>query len=335
VSNALDAAEAPYCAPPDLSEADLLVVIHDPHYIGEKFEQPLDLRAQYGLPIRCVFTRDHGRLPEADAVIFHLPTLGEMPRRRAGQRFVLFSMESSARFPALADPETLARFDWTMTYELGSDVPTPYLNEGEYGHFEQAPLPLEEREDAPALFIASHRAVERDAYVRELMEHLRVDSPGACLNNLDIEGFARGGADAARALMRRYRFLLAFENSRCPDYVTEKLFRPLWAGTVPVYRGAPNVREFLPAPNAAILADEFESPRALAEHLTTLAADDAAYARHLAWKREPFAPRFERILALGSVESRVRLAIKLAHGCDRGCPCGGRLDVRPPASAFG
>jgi hypothetical protein len=314
-----------YRPPADLPAADLLVVLHDRHYLPKTFETPLDLREQYGLPIRCRFTRDRDRLPEADAVLFHLPTLGEVPRRRAGQRFVLMSMEAAAHYPALTDPETRGRFDWTMTYELDSDVPAPYLNEGEYGHFEQAPLPLREREAVSTLFIASHPVAERDAYVRELMDHLDVASPGACLTNLRVEGFAHGGADAARALIRRYRFSLAFENSRCRDYVTEKLFRALWAGAVPVYRGAPNVREFLPASDAAILVDDFESPRALADHLAALAADDAAYARHLAWKQRPFAPRFEQILGLGSVESRVRLAIKLAHGCDRGCACGGRL----------
>ena len=90
-----------------------------------------------------------------------------------------------------------------------------------------------------------------------------------------------------------------------------------------------STERLLPAPDAAILADDFDSPRALAEHLAALAADEAAYARHLAWKQRPFAARFERLLRLGSVESRVRLAVKLAHGCDRSCACGGR--VRPIA----
>lgn len=326
-----EAEREPHYRPPEgLAAADLLVVIHDRHWFGEKFERPLDLRTQYGLPIRCRFTRDRGALTKADAVLFHLPTLDrEIPERQPGQRFVLVSMESSERHPSLADPELLSRFDWTMTYELGSDVPAPYLNDGEYGHFELPPVPAAMRERTPALFIASNPVHERDVFVRELMEHLPVASPGACLNNLHVEGFADGGASAALSLMRRYRFLLAFENSRCPDYVTEKLFRPLRSGTVPVYRGAPNVREFLPAPDAAILADDFDSPRALAEHLAALAADEAAYARHLAWKQRPFAARFERLLRLGSVESRVRLAVKLAHGCDRSCACGGR--VRPIA----
>lgn len=40
----------------------------------------------------------------------------------------------------------------------------------------------------------------------------------------------------------RYKFVIAFENSICNDYITEKLWRPLTIGVVPIYFGAPNVR---------------------------------------------------------------------------------------------
>jgi len=40
----------------------------------------------------------------------------------------------------------------------------------------------------------------------------------------------------------RYKFTLAIENYVCDDYVTEKLWRPLRLGSVPIVFGAPNVR---------------------------------------------------------------------------------------------
>ena len=39
------------------------------------------------------------------------------------------------------------------------------------------------------------------------------------------------------------KFVLAFENSVCNDYVTEKIYDVFAAGVVPIYLGAPNIDE--------------------------------------------------------------------------------------------
>jgi hypothetical protein len=59
----------------------------------------------------------------------------------------------------------------------------------------------------------------------------------------------------SECLLHHYKFYLAAENSREPDYVTEKLWQGLRAGAVPVYLGAPNVRLYLPE-GAAVFVDE-------------------------------------------------------------------------------
>lgn len=43
-------------------------------------------------------------------------------------------------------------------------------------------------------------------------------------------------------LLAQYKFTLAFENAVCVDYITEKLWRPLIVGSVPVYYGSPSVQ---------------------------------------------------------------------------------------------
>ena len=40
----------------------------------------------------------------------------------------------------------------------------------------------------------------------------------------------------------KYKFTLAMENYVCDDYVTEKLWRPLRLGSIPIVFGAPNVK---------------------------------------------------------------------------------------------
>ena len=68
-------------------------------------------------------------------------------------------------------------------------------------------------------------------------------------------------------LLSRYKFVLAFENGRCDDYVTEKIWDALAAGAVPVYAGADNVDKIMPNKKSAILVDEFASAKELARHL--------------------------------------------------------------------
>lgn len=59
-------------------------------------------------------------------------------------------------------------------------------------------------------------------------------------------------------LISRYKFVIAMENSKVQDYVTEKLFHAFVVGSVPIYLGAPNIYEFLPSPHSAILVEHFK-----------------------------------------------------------------------------
>jgi hypothetical protein len=79
-------------------------------------------------------------------------------------------------------------------------------------------------------------------------------------------------------VLGNYRFALCFENARqLPGYVTEKIFDCLRAGVVPVYRGAPNIDEYVD-PDAFINGDRFSSPRDLMLHL--LDVDATEFSRH-------------------------------------------------------
>ena len=58
----------------------------------------------------------------------------------------------------------------------------------------------------------------------------------------------RGRVERKRDVMGRYRFAFCYENIKdVPGYITEKLFDAFFAGTVPVYLGADNVSEHIPA----------------------------------------------------------------------------------------
>jgi hypothetical protein len=57
----------------------------------------------------------------------------------------------------------------------------------------------------------------------------------------------RGAVASKNATMRQYRFALCYENASFPGYVTEKIFDGFFAGCVPIYLGAPDVTDFIPA----------------------------------------------------------------------------------------
>lgn len=86
-------------------------------------------------------------------------------------------------------------------------------------------------------------------------------------------------------LSRHYRFYLSFENSLCPDYVTEKLYRPLAHDTVPVVYGGADYSDFFPA-RSYVDGRHFENPEALADHLEKLIAKDTLYSSYFEWKSQ-------------------------------------------------
>lgn len=255
--------------------------------------------------------RDRRHAPLADAIVFHVPTLAssDLPEgRRPGQRWVAWSMESEVNYPQLADPAFVARFDLAMTYRRDADVWVPYLPRPEWLAAPVSP----KTEPVPAVYFASS-AIDRSgrhAYVAELMRHVAVDCYGACHRNRTL---ARDdGRTTKLATIARYRFTLAFENSIACDYVTEKFYDALIAGSVPVVLGAPNVGEFAPEDPSYVDVNDFPSPAGLASFLVELAGDESRYAGYLAWKSGEFCPAFRDMLASVEADPWTRLARRLA-----------------------
>ena len=109
----------------------------------------------------------------------------------------------------------------------------------------------------------------------------------------------------------RYKFTLAFENSFSKDYVSEKLFDPLIAGSVPVYQGTSNIQDFAPADHCFINVNDFAGPRELAGYLRMLNEDSVQYEAYLAWKDRPFRQSFEDLVSTQRLDYRCRLCRRL------------------------
>ena len=83
--------------------------------------------------------------------------------------------------------------------------------------------------------------------------------------------------------MNILQFYLAFENSVCSDYVTEKFFKILQRRIVPIVLGGADYSKFAP-PNSYIDASKY-SPRKLAQYLQQLDKDDQLYNEFFKWKK--------------------------------------------------
>lgn len=280
------------------------------------------------------FIADRRQLRSADAVVLHLPEARKMRDavKYPGQLWVGWSMESLANTPVRAETAAMAAFDLHMGFERSSDVWCTYVRPAEEWRRALALPAIEARESAPAVLFQSANSDQcgRDPYLSELMQHLPFDSYGRFLNNRKLSG-PDHGTDSKLEVLRRYRFTLAFENSMEPDYVTEKFFQPLMMGSVPVYRGAPNVVDFAPDAGSFIDASQM-TPRELAEHLRMVADDEAACARLLAWRAAPMRPGFAALIEQRGVSPLERLAFLLR---DRLADRGERPAARRPIRPFG
>src|SRR5262249_26803074 len=214
-----------------------------------------------GIPSDLELTSDIRRFSQSDAVVFHLPSMYRWDgiTKLRGQKWVAVSWESEVCYPFLSDPAFTARFDVTATYQLNSDVPVLYLRPETAKDLRQ---PVQEKTaDAPAVLFISNASPRsgRTEYLTELMQYMPIHSCGRwCPNRALPED---RGRDSKRETIARYKFTLAFENSLARDYVTEKLYDPLIAGSVPVYQGAPNADEFAPGELCFVNADDFGGPR--------------------------------------------------------------------------
>jgi hypothetical protein len=133
-----------------------------------------------------------------------------------------------------------------------------------------APTPADIARPGFCSFVASNpRGPERNSFFRRLNAKRKVDSAGRHFNST-----GERLADK-HAFLLSYRMNLAFENTRSPGYVTEKLVEPLLAGCIPIYWGAPDVaRDFNPA--CMINVADFPDFDAAIEHILKVDADPHA-----------------------------------------------------------
>ncbi|XP_077250067.1 glycoprotein 3-alpha-L-fucosyltransferase A-like [Tasmannia lanceolata] len=219
---------------------------------------------------------------------------------------VLRSMEASSYYPDNNLDQARRRgYKVVMTTSLSSDVPVGYFSWAEYDIM--APMQSKTEDSLAAAFISNCGARNFRLQALDMLEKLniKIDSYGRCHQNHN------GRVDKLETL-KRYKFSLAFENSNEEDYVTEKYFQSLVAGTIPVVVGAPNIKDFAPSPGSILHVKDLSDVPSIAKAMKSLAENPDAYNQSLRWKYEGPSDYFKALVDMAAVHSSCRLCIHLA-----------------------
>lgn len=259
----------------------------------------------------CIITSNRHYMPnisDFDAVLFYghnKDSINSFPKwRRPEQVYVLSFIESPYhvwQFFKTYSPQ----FNWTMSYRFESDVfwPYGYFVDKETGGvtapskrpYWRSPRPARQlqveghimglitRKTKTAAWFASNcqfTPSHRYHLVDAMEQFADIDSYGSCG---DMECPKSNAVACREMLEENYFFYLAFENSLCEDYITEKVFANMQYYIVPVlFNGAENKR-FLP-PHSYINAEDFSTVEELTKYLVRLVNSPVEYASYFWWK---------------------------------------------------
>ena len=265
------------------------------------------------IPEEFIISTDQSLLQQADAVLFHLPTLyQELDRdieKPDGQLWVAWSMECEVNYPWTKYPEIAGTFDLWMGYHQYDDIIHPYYNATYISSFRE-PVPVSNKQNKICMFISSSiNKSGRIDYLEELMRYIPIDSFGKVLNNKKIINDL--GKETKLDIISGYKFTIAFENAIAPDYVTEKFFDPLLKGSVPVYLGAPNIADFAPGEGCFIDVRQFKNPQTLADYIYLCYENQSLYDSFFEWRKKALLPSFVEKAEQQRVHPIIRLCLKV------------------------
>ncbi|KAK2153616.1 hypothetical protein LSH36_291g05005 [Paralvinella palmiformis] len=255
---------------------------------------------------RCELIDDMNRLSDVACVLFYVKNVTSstvIPRgvkftqmfRAPGypvrddktQIFVFFHAESPTRSRHLPFDRLNDYFNLTMTYLYHPDTDILIsrgvgLMSGSASRDDQVKL-VKAKTKLVAWVVSNCQKPHsiRNRYVKLLSKHIPVDIYGKCATPCNDSW---PSMDCFRNIEKQYKFYLAFENSLCVDYITEKAYRTLAMYMVPVVLNGGDNDKLLP-PYSYIDVSHFRSPRHLADYLKRLDSNDEEYMEYFEWKK--------------------------------------------------
>ncbi|CAD5219249.1 unnamed protein product [Bursaphelenchus xylophilus] len=197
--------------------------------------------------------------------------------------FIFFEREAPARYHQKHVVFPKNYFNITVNYLPYADVPMPYGTYSKIGtsktmeEFKADLLESVKSRTKGVYKVFSHCKTQsrRENLISEMQRYMPIDLYGKCGNmTCDKECFKEN--------KEKYRFYLAFENSLCDYYSTEKFYQ--FNSLVPIVMSR-KFYKHLPQ-DSFIAVDDFRSLSHLAKYIQHLMTNDTAYIQHLLWKYE-------------------------------------------------
>ncbi|GMT33849.1 hypothetical protein PFISCL1PPCAC_25146, partial [Pristionchus fissidentatus] len=246
----------------------------------------------------CSISENPKDFSRANAVLFHnadfdMKYKGDVIKKRNYEiPYVLWSLESPAN-DIFRPRENFV--NWTMTYRRDSDIWYPYgrmikrktnvtVDFEEIWKWKKESLP-------PATWLASNcYAANGRSVIVARMEELgfKVDKWGKCGKPApSCAGVQLQGDSCVVKLIRPYKFYLAFENSNCVDYVTEKFYETLLSRmAVPIVLDR-KIYEDLGIPSSTFIAlSDFATMAEAIVHINKVAEDKNEYLKYHRWREQ-------------------------------------------------
>lgn len=191
----------------------------------------------------CELISNKSRINEADFVIVHMRnSISQFPSTRpVNQRWIFMLYES----PVHSDDYTQYNglFNLTSTYMIHSDFPSFYeagsrldwtkndsFNESEDFHSFKSQF-------AAGIISNCGGSSKRLGYIKEMQKYIPVNIFGKCGKTCPTKHNNSMPGNCKDIIAKEYKFYLAFENSICQDYTTEKFFQTLTYNIIPVVLG--------------------------------------------------------------------------------------------------
>ena len=243
----------------------------------------------------CIMTFNKSDAPISDAIILYwgpkYKNSSYTIMRPRDQVWIFNQHEPTASYKLEHFDGMQNIFNWTMTYSQHSDLPLPY------GALKLKPtatmpkrdyLAIAKNKTKDAIWIVSHCPTrsKREEYVDILKQYIDIDILGKCGQKWDCgrRSYHEAG-DCFSILNSTYRYFIAFENSLCDEYISEKFHENYKYDIIPISRaGDPKHRSNIIDKNVYISTADFKDAHELGKYLQKLSLDKEKYAKFLSDK---------------------------------------------------